>query len=327
MAHDKEKMKNNTFKEIWDKLKGLGNVVISLHKGPDGDSLGSCTALKYVLEKEFKTKVKIVSPDKLDESLMKISFAEEVEFGKGIDDIDLEKIDAVITLDFGSLEGFTKKDKLEKDIINIDHHKTNPYFGSLNYVDSNRATACSVLIDLFKDRSVQFDKEISQRLLLGVCTDSGFFTNVNAEDALKDAYYLIKNGADYLKMVGQVLEKTPLRIKKYYAYLIDNLKVNNEKRFAYTLMPREKINEFGLNLAEIRLGINQMKNIMGIDVVCTLAETEKGIKGSFRSNTKDIDVSKYAEKLGGGGHKAAAAFYSSGSLKEIEKKVREIFEK
>lgn len=321
-------MKNNTFKEIWDKFKGLENVVIPLHLAPDGDSLGSCTALKYLLEKKFKTNVKIISKDKLDESLMKISFTKEIEFGKGIDDINLEKTDAVIMLDFGSLEGFTKKDNLKNQIINLDHHETNQYFGNLNYVDSNRATACSVLIDLFKDRNVRFDKELSQRLLLGICTDSGFFTNTNAEDALNDASYLIKNGANYLGIVDNVLGKTPLRMKKYYAYLIDNLKINNEQKFAYTLIPKTKITEFGLNLAEIRLGINQIKNIEGIDIVCTLSEIEYGIKGSFRSNTKDIDVSKYAKKFGGGGHKVAAAFYlPKMSLEEAEKKVKEIFGK
>ena len=78
MVCGEEKMKNNTFKEIWDKFKGLENVVIPLHLAPDGDSLGSCTALKYLLEKKFKTNVKIISKDKLDESLMKISFTKEI---------------------------------------------------------------------------------------------------------------------------------------------------------------------------------------------------------------------------------------------------------
>ena len=41
----------NTFEEIWKALKKSKKVLMSLHPSPDGDSLGSCVAMKYFLEK------------------------------------------------------------------------------------------------------------------------------------------------------------------------------------------------------------------------------------------------------------------------------------
>ena len=97
-------MENNSFEEIWDKLKEFKKAIITLHSGPDGDSLGSCTAMKYVLEKYLNYEVTLISYDKLSEALkhsdahlgckVEISFIET----SGLKDVKkvLENIDGVI---------------------------------------------------------------------------------------------------------------------------------------------------------------------------------------------------------------------------------------
>ena len=81
-------MKNNTFEEIWGKLKESKKILIPLHPRPDGDSLGSCVAMNYVLEKLGK-KVVLISKDELSENLMDFSFVKEVGFGRSIKDYNL----------------------------------------------------------------------------------------------------------------------------------------------------------------------------------------------------------------------------------------------
>jgi len=325
-------VKNNSFQEIWEKLKSCKNVVMSLHIGPDGDSLGSCTALKYVLERDLNCNVTLVSCDELSDSLASLSFSKEVLFGKDLSDLDLESFDVLICLDLGDNVRLSAKLRdnfnVPNDlfIINIDHHKTNPFYGTLNYVDDSAPSACSVLVDFFKEINVHFDAELSKRLLLGICTDSGFFT-YDGKKSLEQAIFLINQGADYMNdIVIPVKSNIPLRLLQFNALLIDNIKFNTEKKFAYSLVKKEDVEKLNLNFAEVRLGIDALRDIEGIDFVFNLVEFDQGIKGSFRSHK--VDVSLFAKELNGGGHKYAAGFgFKDSSLEEAEKRVLEVIDR
>lgn len=324
--------KNNTFQEIWSKIKDSKKVLMSLHTGPDGDSLASCVAMKYVLERDFNCSVRLVSKDNLGSILSELPYVNEVEFGVGIDELDLDEFDVVLLMDSGAIKQFAGRDKSfsfsnEDFIVNIDHHATNEYFGTLNYVD-HRPSACSVLLDLFRAVDVQFDSELATRLLLGIYTDSGYFSHDNGVSIL-DAAFLIEQGADYLHgIVNKIKYNYPLKLKKYYALLYDNFKIVevNGCVVGYSSVSFSDIEKLGLNLSEVRGGINDLQEIGGLDMLFTLTEVDGRIKGSFRTR-KNIDVSLLAHAFGGGGHKQAAAFYLENMpLEEAERKVLEKIE-
>ena len=131
----------------------------------------------------------------------------------------------------------------------------------------------------------------------------------------------------YKEIVLPVYANQSLNQKKFYARLINNLKINKEKRFAYTVLSKTEISDLNLNAAEIRLGIKELQTIEDTDFCFTLIALDKGMKGSFRAKT-NIDVSLFAKALGGGGHKAAAAFLLPNiTAKEAEKQVLETIEK
>jgi len=325
-------MKNNSFEEIWNKLKSFKRVVMSLHAKPDGDSLGSCTALKYVLERDLKCRIKLVSYDTLSEDLNQFPFAKEVEFGTDISDLDPNKFDGVIFLD-SSLENQSGKLKKEFKIpkiftINLDHHNTNTFYGNMNYVDKESPSACSVLVNFFKDRKINFDKELSTRLLLGICTDTIFFKTQSSDKALKDAGFLVEHEAEYFNKIVSPLElNIPLKYKRYIGVLFNNFKLVPEQKFGYSIITQKEVKDLGLNETEIRGGANELQYIKECDFIFTLTELENEIKGSFRSK-KEIDVSLFAKELGGGGHKLAAGFVlPKMSLNLAEEKVLEAVKK
>src|SRR3989344_9704123 len=122
-------MENNTLEEIWKKISENKNILMSLHSGPDGDSFGSCTAMKYILEKLGK-KVKLVSKDNLSEALQSMSLAKEVEFGIDITELNLKEFDILLCIDTATpdmIGKFKSNYEIPKNIftINIDHHPTN----------------------------------------------------------------------------------------------------------------------------------------------------------------------------------------------------------
>lgn len=327
-------MKNNTPKEIWDKIKKSKNILTSLHANPDGDSLGSCVAMKYLIEQNTKTKVKIISHDPLDKALSELPYSKEIELETDITEIDPKQFDLLLILDtsdeyrIGKTKEKNYKLPRNNPIINIDHHDTNQYFGDINYNLENMASCCSVLFSLIKEWKIKIDKELAERLLLGICTDSGFFTNNNATTSIQEAAELISLGADYRnKILDQTYNKKPLNQRKYHALLITNAKIDKEKRLIYSSISQEQIKDLDLNVSEIRLGIKELKNVEGTEFCFTLVEIQEGIKGSFRSK-RNIDVSLFAKALGGGGHKPAAAFIlPKMPLEQAEKLVLDTIEK
>ena len=326
-------MENNTPEEIWNEIKCSKNILMTLHAMPDGDSLGSCTAFKRVIEQNTKATVTLVSQDPISESMSLMPLTKEVQFGKDIADLNLNAFDLFLVLDTSEVSRLGKNKpefKIPENLktINIDHHHTNPYFGQINYIRSELPSCCSVIFSIFRDLKIKIDKETATRLLLGICTDTGFFTYQNSEKAIEEASLLIGLGAEYVKDIASpILYNQPLRLKKYFGLLFTKLRINKEKNFAYSILSQEEIKPFNLNMAEIRLGINEMSLIGGFDFVFNLIEIEDGIKGSFRS-TKGINTSIFSKALGGGGHKAASAFIlPKMPLEKAEKLVLETIKK
>jgi phosphoesterase RecJ-like protein len=188
---------------------------------------------------------------------------------------------------------------------------------------------CALLTNFFEEMKIKFDSELATRLLLGVCTDCGFFQYGNSPESIKYATKLISYGADYYNDIAVPVLASPLRLKKYFSYLLTNIKIDEKRKVGYVSMNFDKVKEFGLNRAEVRLGINEMQNLEGVDFVFNLIELEDHIKGSFRTSaSKKIDISMFAKELGGGGHKPAAAFtLPKMPLKEAERKVLEAIDK
>lgn len=321
---------NDSATSIWKKLGSCKRVAMSLHARPDGDSLGSCAALKYVLERDFGISVDLVSYDPLEEELATFVFTKEIRFGIDMSDLVPSSYDAFLFVD-SSMKNFSGKLKerfvISSDVFSIvlDHHATNERFGALNYVDETAPSACSVLIDLFSQNNVVFDHELCLRLFIGLCTDSGFFSYSNSARALKEAAFLIDAGkVDYYNEISLPLRMSvPLKTKKLHALVINNLVLDNDLHLAYSLISAAEVNALGLNASDVRGGIRAIQDIAGVDFTFTLTELPDCIKGSLRSST-NVDVSRFAVALGGGGHKPAAAFQlASMSLKEAEKRVLE----
>lgn len=321
--------KNNSSGEILDKIKSTKKILLSLHEGPDGDSFGSSTAMKYFLERDLDKEVKLVSSDPLGSAFESFDFYKEVEFGKGVSDCNLDEFDLILFLDHGALRyyGESKINFPKDSVINIDHHITNSYYGDLNYVDAKRPSTCSILIDLFKEWNVEFDKELSTRLLLGLYTDTqGLSLGISA---IIDSAFLVEQGGDYLKIVNSIKFNVPLKLKKYYALITNKFRIekigNYNVGVSSTL--KQDIEGLDLTLSDMRLAPNYLMDIKEVDFLFTLTDIGDLIKGSFRSR-KNVDTSLFAKELGGGGHKFASAFrIASMPLDKAEKKVFDAIKK
>ncbi|MFB6246125.1 MAG: bifunctional oligoribonuclease/PAP phosphatase NrnA [Candidatus Pacearchaeota archaeon] len=328
--------KNNSVKEIWDKIEKSNKFLLTLHPYPDGDSLGSCSAMKRLLQDKGK-QVDLISRDPIDENFHDLDFTKEVDFSKGVEEIDDSNYDCIMFLDHGNFgEYYYNKetvDKLSGDsrVINIDHHSSNPYFGELNYVEPGAISNCTVLLKLFRLMGEEIDADLAERLLVGIVTDSRFFSFGDSERLFSDVSFLCGRGADFKgKILRTLKENIPYKMKKLEGETLGNFDVKeiNGKKIAYSYIRKEFIEKYQLSMAEIRRGIANLRDVGGTTIYFTLSEVEKGLKGSLRVKSGfegDVDVLEIAKELGGGGHRKAAAFIIE-DYSNIEEALERVFE-
>lgn len=83
-----------------------------------------------------------------------------------------------------------------KEIINIDRHLTNAFFGTINFVNKTSSSTSELVYKVLKELSVEIDKDIATNLYSGIAAATNTFTSysVNAE-TFETIALLLKAGA------------------------------------------------------------------------------------------------------------------------------------
>lgn len=307
-------------KKIIKKINENDNFIILPHKSPDGDCVGSAIALNEALNLLNKNSF-IILEDSIPSNL---SFLDIKTYT--IKEFDSLKIDSnvVITLDSSDEFRFDKRVKYLKDnfIINIDHHKTNTNYGDLNYIKGFSSVG-EILYDIFIDMKIDFNKKISNSLYTSISSDTGSFkySNTSSQTLLIASKLRDKVDFDLINTElyqNQKYEKVILRNK-----IFETLKIYKDKIGIVYLTEKIK-NDLNIEKFNTDGIVEQVRNIEGISVAIFIKEkNEDLLKISLRSKY-DIDVAKIAYKFNGGGHKKAAGFESSLTIKEVIDKLVDI---
>lgn len=160
-----------TLDNIKEEIEKAKSIVILTHESPDGDAVGSATAM-YLALKQMGKDVDIVIP------VMPRTF----DFLPCIDEVKTEgrdiEYDLGISLDCtdtNRLEGFEPWYDNAKVTISIDHHGTNTMFADYNYVDPVSPACAQILIIVLMSIGIDITKEIGECILTGIITDTGGF--------------------------------------------------------------------------------------------------------------------------------------------------------
>ena len=110
-------MNNEEIKKIKNLFSEKKEIVIIPHKNPDGDAIGSSTALKYFLEK-YDHNISIISPNDFPKFLKWMDYKNEIEvFSENNKCIEkLLNADVIFTLDFNTLKEFLKLNHILRNL-------------------------------------------------------------------------------------------------------------------------------------------------------------------------------------------------------------------
>ena len=160
-------------------------ILLTMHENPDGDGLGSATAMYHYL-KEVDKECRIIQVSKLPLEYHYLNAGDIIEtydldrHGKWIANVDL-----VIIFDVGDFKRIRAiKDQIEQHNIatlNIDHHphpEDHPFTHSV--VDLKAASTGDMVYDYIKTvRNGNITKAMAEGIYTAVMTDTGCFRYSN----------------------------------------------------------------------------------------------------------------------------------------------------
>lgn len=300
-------------------LKGCDGYLIYTHASPDGDTIGSATALTLILRKMGKT----AHAYSVDGIPSKLSFmpTDGVFIEEEPNDIcnyTPVSVDVAGPVTLGRARNKTFA-------LSVDHHKVNTVDCEKLFVMSDRI-ACGEIIFLLMDAlSVTIDKDIANALYGAICSDSGGFRyeSTKPETHIMAARCL-ETGIDFAEINRMLFEsKTPSQValtKTAYK----NLELLRDNKFALVAIRPEEVAECGASETDFDCINSIPREIAGVLASAVIRQKRDGVKVSMRSNA-DIDVSELCKAYGGGGHYHAAGFTHNGSFDETVSIVRNIF--
>lgn len=303
--------------QLHDALIKAKRVLLVAHKKPDGDTLGSSSAVLNWLIREGKD----VTAFCADAPPATFHYLDNVHRYTNDPTVFDAAYDVVVVFDSGDLEycGIASHaPRLPKGhlLANVDHHISNKQFGDLNIVLTDASSTAEIIHAFFTSNRVWTDDRMATSILTGLLTDTGFFSNPATTTAsINAASDLIACGARHTDIIRSILHHQRIDVLKLWGLMLSRLHRNKAGNLATTYL----LVSDGIKNAMMTDGMsNFLSSVIGdTDTILMLTELPTGeIKGSFRSISRN--VMKIAKILGGGGHKLAAGFTIPGRINVTE---------
>ncbi len=306
-------------KQILQKIKEYDRIMIFRHVRNDGDCVGATKGLKRILQLSFPEK-EIYLIDKETAEYLAFMGPEDEDVADEIYQTALG-----IVVDTASEARISnKKYKLCKEGIKIDHHIPLESYGSMQWVEEERSSACEMIVDFyatFQDE-LKIDSEAATYLYTGMVTDSGRFKYEGVSgETMRNAGLLLDVGVNTERLYARLYLEA-FEYLKFKAYIYEKMQIT-ENGVAYIYVDKAMQEKFDLTLEQASACVGTLDSIRG--AICWIVFIENGdAEGSIRVRLRSrfVHINAVAEKYRGGGHACASGATLYGE-EEIEALLRD----
>lgn len=304
-----------TLEQAAQRLLEADDILILSHQSPDGDTLGSASALLRGLCSLGK-RARFLCSDPVPKKFQYL-FG-----GLGAQDFAPKFIVSVDIAD-RQLFGPGLAEYREQVDLCLDHHGTNERFAKENYVEPRAAAACEVLFLVLKEMRVKISREIADCLFTGICTDTGCFRYGNVTPRThRMAAELMELGARAADINREMFDTKSRSRMEVERRALDSLTFHLQDRCAFLYVPRRWLEECRAEESELEGLASLPRQIEGVLAgVCVREKPDGSLKVSLRTNDP-LSAASICEAFGGGGHRAAAgcAFHNV-PLEDVKEKL------
>ena len=302
-------------------IRAHDRFLVTTHENPDGDALGSMTAMHRALEQLGKDSVMyLAGPAPLPGEYAFMGLAElRRDLPEDASTRVLLAVDCANESRLGPDPAILHQAPYT---IDVDHHHDNTRFGDVNLIVADASSTGEVLRDVFARLGVELTPELAEPLYIALVTDTGRFQYANTTPkALRLAAELVEAGADVHRVFQGVYESVQFAKLKLLARALERAQIYEGGGLVVSYLLRDDFGEVGAAEPYSEGIIDYLRAVEGADMAALVREPPRGgspaRRISLRASHDELDVSAIARKAGGGGHRQAAGFSSDDSIQEI----------
>lgn len=287
------------------------------HQSPDGDTLGSCLALRLALLSLGK-QVTVACCDPVPERLRFLCGADAVQ-------TELEEPFSAAVLyvdcaDHRRAGALAPICEAQEHQFGIDHHMTNPQNSKDGDWVERRGATGELILELLERLNVTVTRQMAECLFTAIATDTGNFAYSNTtEQTFQAAAKLSALGVDLPELNRRLFRSMPLSKAKLIADILTEMELLCGDSVGMVGISEEMLRACGAKEEDCEGLIDYIRDIETVEVACVLRESKDGtVRVSLRSK-HSFDVSAVAARFGGGGHMRAAGCTLSEPLAEAKR--------
>ncbi len=316
--------------QIYASILEANNIVITSHKSPDGDSIGSSMALYQFIKRLEKT-VDVVHPDPYPNFLSWIkdvgdiiNYENQLELATD----KIQKADLIFCLDYntagrvGPMAEILESSAGKK--IMIDHHLNPSDLAEIVLSKPEISSTAELIFEFINEvRPEMIDTNTGTPIYLGMMTDTGSFRFPSVTSRTHEVLAkLLASGVVHNHVHEQVFDQVSLSQLKLKSYAINQkLEMIENNQVALISLSLEELNMYSYEKGDTEGLINMALAIKGVKMAVFVKEAEGLLKISFRSK-HNVHVNQFAaDYFEGGGHKYAAG---GASFVDMEKTLEKI---
>ncbi|MFN4244250.1 MAG: DHH family phosphoesterase [Tepidisphaerales bacterium] len=316
------------------RLGQLRRPLLTTHVRPDGDALGSVAALALAYrDAGVPADILLLSrlPNKYAFVLTDAGLRCRDASAEGWP--ELGGYDAVVVADtgtFSQLPGLSERLAAPGgggpgSVLVIDHHRTQESWGTMRLVDVSAAATTELLARVLRSWGVALSPPLATALYVGLATDTGWFAFSNTTpSAMRLAADLMEAGVDADAIYRRLFQSEREPRLRLQARVMNSLELRCGGRLAVMTATADDFLATGATVPDTENLINFPLALGSVEMALLVTESpppeDDTVKVSCRSKGA-VDVAKFAEQFGGGGHARASGLKLPGPLEQARERV------
>ncbi|MGA7051688.1 MAG: bifunctional oligoribonuclease/PAP phosphatase NrnA [Mycobacterium sp.] len=304
-------------------LSTADTIGVICHVNPDADTIGAGLALAMVLDRSGKqVEVSFAAPEKLPDSLRSLPGCHLLVNP----DAMRRDVDLFVTVDVPSVKrlgGLRDLAGPGQPLLVIDHHASNDMFGTANLVDTEADSTTLLIADILDAWGKPIDPDVAHCIYAGLTTDTGSFRWASAR-ALQLAARLVEIGVDNAAISRTLIDSHPFVWLPMLSRVLGSAKLLPDAVGGQGLVYAVVDNQDWVSSRpeEVESIVDIVRTTQQAEVAAVFKEVDPNQWSVSMRAKSAVDLAAVASGFGGGGHKLAAGYSTSGTIDDVVASLR-----